>query len=137
MSARTRVDHLERAALAAAVAGPTPLLERDRQALARGVAWLAGVPADELAAAPAEREPGREMRAAAFTLGRATRRIALLHGAAEAVSRIGDAADEGGVGREHALHVALLGVIQQTTPTIASVRGDPTDGTRADAGHGR
>jgi hypothetical protein len=137
VSARQDVGDLERAALAAAVAGPTPLLERDREALARAVGWLVRVPANELAAAVAEREPRREVRAAAYTFGRAARRIALLHGSADALARIGDAADEGGVAREHALGAALLGVIQQTTPTIASGAGDPTDGTRAGPGHGR
>jgi hypothetical protein len=136
VSARIGVDHLERAALAAAVAGPAPLLERDREALARAVAWLAAVPTDELATALAERDPRREVRAAAFTLGRAARRIALLHGSAEAVAQIGDAADEGGVGREHVLRAALLGVIQQTTPSIAAERRDAADGPPRGSAHG-
>jgi hypothetical protein len=136
VSALSGFDDLERAALAGAVAGAAPLLERDRQALARAMAWLARVPADELVAAVAEREPRREVRAAAFTLGRAARSIALLRGSAEAVALIGDAADERGVGREHALRAALLGVIQQTTPSIAAERRDAADGPPRGSAHG-
>jgi hypothetical protein len=98
-----QIDAMDCAVLVAQIErGPETLLERDRQALARGCASLLA---------------GRE-RSASYVLALACRRTCLFRGPEEAIARLDAAADEAGVARESALRAALHGALKATTPKL-------------------